>query len=408
MSNDRTPFGGDDFTDIEERLRVALAQEVRDMEPDDRLDEIRAEVGAGAHGAGRPRWLAPVGAAAAVAAVAVVAWVGLRPGTTPPVPVAPNPASSTASAPSVPTSSAPPPSATSASATSAAPSSATSAPSPSATSAPPSSATSAPPPSAPPAPSPSATSPAPPATKPFAVPGYFVTPYGTNNLGLVREYIGTQLPANADAAAQGAAALSVSLNAAPYAKSDGYLQPWPSGTTAKVTLASNEIQVVLSGPGVTGLAAEQQRIAVQQVVWAVTAGVQQNVPVRISVAAGGNIFETMPASVYKRPADAQAYQDLAPIWVDTPSRDQVLPSGAPVVVKGQACTFEANVQWELKRGNAVVRQDHTTASSGCPQQGSWSVDLGTLTVGTYTFRAFELSAADGSLRAQKVVSFSVK
>ncbi len=409
MSNDRTPFGGDDFTDIEERLRVALAQEVRGMEPGDRLDDIRAEVGAGGHGAGRPRWLAPFAAAAAVAAITVVAWIGLRPGTTPPVPVAPSTASATATGPV--TSSAPT-STSSVTTSSAPPSSATppAPPSPATSPAPPSSATSPAPPSSAtsPAPSSSATSPAPPLTKPFAAPAYFVMPYGTNSLGLVREYIGTQLPVGADPAAQGTAALSVSLNAQPYTNTDGYLQLWPSGTSAKVSLTPNEIQVVLTGPGVTGLAAEQQRIAVQQVVWAVTAGVQKNVPVRISVAGGGKIFETVPAGVYQRPADAQAYQDLAPIWVDTPSRDQVLSAGAPVVVKGQACAFEANVQWELKRGNTVVNKGNTTASSGCPQQGSWSVDLGTLPVGAYTFRAFELSAADGSLRAQKVVSFSVK
>jgi hypothetical protein len=238
------------------------------------------------------------------------------------------------------------------------------------------------------------------------VPAYFVQPYGKGGFGLVREYIGAQVPV--DPVGGGTAALNVSLNAQPYTNTDGYLQPWPSGTTGTVTMSSNEIQVLLSGPGIKGLAPEQQRIAVQQVVWAVTAGLQKNLPVRISVAAGGNIFETMPANVYKRPAAGLAYRDLAPIWVDSPSRDQVLLAGSPVVAKGQACTFEATVQWELKRGTSVVKADHTMASSGCPQQGSWSVDLGALPAGSYTFRAFELSARDGSLRAQKVVSFSVK
>ena len=442
MTDDRTPFGGDDLTDLEERLRFAFAQEVRDLEPGDQLDDIRAEVDAGERGAGRPRWWAPVGAAAAVAAIAVVAWMGLRPGTTPPAPVAPSPVSTTVSALPSPSSSAPtrtsttaPPSTPNA----ALPSTATSpAPPPTATvPAPPSTATVPVPPSTAtvPAPPPTATVPVPPSTatvpvppspptvpvppstattaapsamKSFAVPAYFVMPYGKTSFGLVREYIGTQLPVGADAVTQATAALGVSLNAQPYTNTDGYLQLWPSGTSAEVTMTANEIQVVLSGPGVAGLAAEQQRIAVQQVVWAVTAGVQKDVPVRISVASGGNIFETMPANVYKRPADAQSYQDLAPIWVDTPSRRQDLPAGAPVVVKGQACTFEAGYQWELKRGTALAKKGFGTVPAGaCPVRGEYSIDLGKLPAGNYSIRVFASSAEDGSVHAQKVVSFSV-
>jgi len=442
MTDDRTPFGGDDLTDLEERLRAAFAQEVRDLEPGDQLDDIRAEVDAAERVAGRPRWLAPVGAAAAVAAIAVVAWTGLRPGTTPPAPVAPSPVSTTVSALPSPSPSAPtgtsttaPPTATipapPSTATIPAPPSTATIPAPPSTAtipAPPSTATVPAPPStatipAPPstatipAPPPTATIPAPPSTattaapsamKSFAVPAYFVMPYGKTSFGLVREYIGTQLPVGADAVTQATAALGVSLNAQPYTNTDGYLQLWPSGTSAEVTMTANEIQVVLSGPGVAGLAAEQQRIAVQQVVWAVTAGVQKDVPVRISVAGGGNIFETMPANVYKRPADAQSYQDLAPIWVDNPSRRQVLPAGAPVVVKGQACTFEAGYQWELKRGAALAKKGFGTVPAGaCPVRGEYSIDLGKLPAGNYSIRVFASSAEDGSVHAQKVVSFSV-
>ena len=397
MTDDRTPFGGDDLTDLEERLRVAFAQEVRDLEPGDRLDDIRAEVDAGERGASRPRWLAPVGAAAAVAAIAVVAWMGLRPGTTPPAPVAPSPVSTTVSALPSPSSSAP--TRTSTTAPPSTPSAAL--PSTATVPAPPSTATV-------PVPRSTATTAAPSAMKSFAVPAYFVMPYGKTSFGLVREFIGTQLPVGADAVTQATAALGVSLNAQPYTNTDGYLQLWPSGTSAEVTMTANEIQVVLSGPGVAGLAAEQQRIAVQQVVWAVTAGVQKDVPVRISVASGGNIFETMPANVYKRPADAQSYQDLAPIWVDTPSRRQVLPAGAPVVVKGQACTFEAGYQWELKRGAALAKKGFGTVPAGaCPVRGEYSIDLGKLPAGDYSIRVFASSAEDGTIHAQKVVSFSV-
>jgi hypothetical protein len=82
--------------------------------------------------------------------------------------------------------------------------------------------------------------------------------------------------------------------------------------------------------------------------------------------------------------------------------------GKPVVVTGQACVFEANVTWELRQGGAVVQRGHTTASSGCPQQGSWKVELGTLAAGQYEFRAIEVSAKDGSIAFQEIVPFSVR
>jgi hypothetical protein len=37
----------------------------------------------------------------------------------------------------------------------------------------------------------------------------------------------------------------------------------------------------------------------------------------------------------------------------------------------------------------VLRSGHTTATSGCPQRGTWSVSLSGLAPGVYTFRADE-------------------
>ncbi len=365
MTNDHTPTSPEDFGDLEERLRVALAQEARDMEPHDRLDDIRTQVNAGGSSGRAPRWLAPAGAAAAVALIAIAAWIGFRPGANPPIVAATSGATTAPSQTSATTSTS---SATSSTSTSAAPAGPTQ-----------------------------------------AVPVYFVSPYGSGKFGLVREFLGASLPADADPPSKATAALNKALDAQPYVSSDGYVQPWPSGTTAsKVEVTSAQIAVVLSGSGLPGLTPEQQRISVQQVVWTATAAVGNNLPVQISVTGGGKIFDTQPEGVYKRPPSAEWYTDLAPVWIDSPSRDQVLPASAPVVVTGQACTFEANVVWELRQGSAVIKQGNTTASSGCPTQGSWTVDLGTLPAGGYSFKAFERSPKDGSVSAQKVVSFSVR
>jgi hypothetical protein len=166
--------------------------------------------------------------------------------------------------------------------------------------------------------------------------------------------------------------------------------------------------VSLSGPGVTGLPTDVQRLAVQALVWTVTAAVQQaSAPVPVTVASGGPIFETVGTTVFKRPADDRAVEELASLWVDSPYAGQALPAGRPVVVTGQACVFEANLAWELRQGGSVVATGHTMADSGCPRQGSWSVDLGALAAGAYEFRAIDVSAKDGSITFQNIVPFTV-
>jgi hypothetical protein len=62
-------------------------------------------------------------------------------------------------------------------------------------------------------------------------------------------------------------------------------------------------------------------------------------------------------------------------------------------VTGQAATFEANVQWELKQGDTVVRRGFTTAEECCTLAPySFSVDA---PAGTYTLVVHEEDASGG-------------
>lgn len=366
------PLGPDELRDLEERLRVALETEAREIVPADRLQQIRDDTRA-AQQPGRPPWLWPLTAAAAVAAVALVVWVGFRPGdVAPPVVGATTSATSTtggassAVSPSVsPTTLVPPP-----------PSTGTGTPG-------------------------TASGTAPAAGTPTTVPVYFVEPLGAD-WRLAREFAVVPVgdPASRESIAE--AAVDASLAGASRQSTTGVLQAWTSGTTAQVTLGGPQIRVVLSQAGRTGLSAAQQKIAVQQVVWAVTAGAQQNVPVALTVQGGGRVFETVPPGTFARPAKDLAWTEVAPVWIDAVT---VGPSG--VRVTGQACTFEATVAWSLRQGGAEVRKGHTTASSGCPVQGSWTVDLGTVPSGTYEFHALEYSAENGSVRADQMVTVTV-
>ena len=244
----------------------------------------------------------------------------------------------------------------------------------------------------------------------MALPVYYLAPPGSSDgrFGLVRAFVLGQLPAAATLAQKADAALAAAMTV-PADNPNRFVAAWPAGATARyVALPAPEVGVSLSGPGVRGLTEQAQRLAVQALVWTVTAAVQQaTAPVAVTVASGGPIFETVGTNVFKRPADPQVFEEVAPIWVDSPYAGQALAGGKAVVVTGLACVFEANVTWELRQGGSVVRQGHTMASSGCPQQGSWSVDLGTLAGGRYEFRATEISMKDGSVAFANVVPFTV-
>jgi hypothetical protein len=260
--------------------------------------------------------------------------------------------------------------------------------------------------------SPSAPSPAA-ATTQAALPAYFVgSNSGTGDrFGLYREFVRTDVPAGATTAQKAKAAVAVAMNAQPFTSFEPYVQPWSGTTVEDVTVTPSLITVRLSGPGAKGFTPEQTRLAVQELVWTVQAAVGQGtIPVKFVVAGGSPMFGTYATdTTYNRPAKDLQYQDLAPIWILSPDRGQVLPAKAPVVANGESCAFEATTQWELKKGSTKVKTGFTTASSGCPIRGTWQVSLGVLAPGDYTFRMFEVSMEDGKgVVAETSKPFTVK
>ena len=80
---------------------------------------------------------------------------------------------------------------------------------------------------------------------------------------------------------------------------------------------------------------------------------------------------------------------------------------SPVVVTGMACTFEANVSWELLQNKKTIDSGATTAALACPDRSAWKIDLGELAPGKYTIRVFDLSAEDGSVVSEDDKDFTV-
>jgi hypothetical protein len=251
---------------------------------------------------------------------------------------------------------------------------------------------------------------------PTTLPVYFVGPQGGDKAayGLYREFLPGPVTSG-DAAAKAKAALVLALRPPTSTTDAGYLAPWAGQSIRAVTVSPRLITVDLAAPGDPAAATTSgvRRLAVQELVWTAQAAVQKgNVPVRFTVQGkDAKLFGSIATAgrTFTRPSSDRLYEDLAPIWVTSPSRDQVLPASKPVTVTGQAIVFEATVAWELSQGGAKVKSGHTMASAGAPQQGSYSIQLGMLPAGSYSIRVFEPSQADGqSVVAARTVTFSVQ
>ncbi len=239
---------------------------------------------------------------------------------------------------------------------------------------------------------------------PWAMPLYqVVTGTSVQPWLLTRTFVSVSDPGDRTARVQSAVTAVLAGSSGNASAVYGLQKPWAAGTTATVTTTDTQLGIVLSQPGVTGLSADQQRIAVQSLVWTATAAAQLNVGVQVQVTGGQAIFATMPGGTYSRPATS--YTDLVPIWVDSPAPGATVSS--PVTVTGQACVFEAQFQWQLLQGTAVVGSGGAAATSGCPTQGSYSISLGTRPAGEYTLRVYDLSMKDGSVFYETRVTFTV-
>ena len=355
-------------------LRVALDERAAQIEPADRLDEIlRRARPVRASGVGR--WWMPLTVAAAVLAVVAGIWIGLPDGTEP-VP----------GGPVRPLPSAGPPAPTAG---------------PTATDTP--------------APASTASSPSPTTAGALAaLPVYYLAPIGDDAriARLYREWLTVPgVTRGADDRLRARTAVALAMTAVPPG-TDGYLRTWDGVDLVDVAVTDARISITLSGPGGTAFPEDTERVSVQQLVWTAQAAVGRGtIPVRFVLADGADaMFGTQPVDrTYNRPASRDLYhEDLAPIWVTSPTRGQVLRAG-PVTVRGEACVFEATVSWQLLRDGDVVDEGFVTASVGAPGRGTYEIDLGRLPRGTYAVRVFELSAEDGQkVEAETTMPFTVR
>jgi hypothetical protein len=196
-----------------------------------------------------------------------------------------------------------------------------------------------------------------PGTQPVSVPVYYVA---DTNLGqrLFREFHAAAGNHALDQAVEDA----VTGNAA----DADYGTAWPGGTTLqRAQLSGGVLSVDLSGPvrdRPAGMSDATARLALQQVVYTAQGVVQNRVPVTFLI--DGTPTATLLGVSTARPvSNAPAADVLAQVWVTSPAEGTTVDS--PFTVEGVAAAFEANVQWELRQGDTVVKRGFTTAEQCC-------------------------------------------
>jgi len=135
---------------------------------------------------------------------------------------------------------------------------------------------------------------------------------------------------------------------------------------------------------------EEAQMAVQSLVWTADAAAPGSGPVSFTVD-GAPATEVLGIDTSAPLERASADSVLSTVSIATPTEGAVVPTRFEVT--GRAATFEANVVWELKRGEEVVRRGFTTARECCTQSPySFAV---TAAPGDYTLVVHDTDESDG-------------
>ncbi|MEQ4302002.1 GerMN domain-containing protein [Plantactinospora sp. B6F1] len=172
-----------------------------------------------------------------------------------------------------------------------------------------------------------------------------------------------------------------------------YRNPWPEGTDLRtVTVRDGIATVDLAGAARNEVSAPVARLAVQQLVWTVTAvpGVS-GLRLRLDGAPVDRLWGRVDTSGVLRRAPAM--EVLAPVWLISPQHGDEVGGSFEVHVAG--ILAEATAQLRIQEGTRTVREQVVTLSVAGPAQGEARVAVA-LPPGRYTLTAYAISLADGT------------
>lgn len=178
-----------------------------------------------------------------------------------------------------------------------------------------------------------------------------------------------------------------------------YRTLWPDVAIDSVQPTDGVLLVTLADDGFTtrpdGMTTGAARMAVQQMVYTLQGVAQVRSPVQFVRSEGpARLFDLDIGQpfTHRPPLDV-----LALASVTTPEQGATVP-GDTLRAYGVASSFEANVPWEVRRGDDVVLDGFATADGWMDGLHPWrtSVDVSSLPAGDYTFVAMTDDPSGGA------------
>lgn len=208
-------------------------------------------------------------------------------------------------------------------------------------------------------------------------------------------------------------AVEAMLHEAPY--DPDYRSLWPRSTRVLGVQVDGDLaNVNLSREALGGSAGSAFEVAsVQQLVWTVTAAAPsvQRVGVQIEGKSSGTVAGREIADFWgaggltSQPLRRSAQHEvLGPVWLLSPTQGATV--GREVRFGGTESVFEGTVSWEVTHAGTLVKRGFATGVGG-PERGPWSGSV-TVAPGSYLLRAYESSAADGSVTFLDTKAFTVR
>jgi hypothetical protein len=179
-----------------------------------------------------------------------------------------------------------------------------------------------------------------------------------------------------------------------------YRVPWPSGTqgAAEHDAEGELITVDVSSESGTslrdrpsGMSQAEAQMALEQLMYTAQAAVQARPPIRFLL--DGEITDQLLGEPVSEPlAQGDPMEVQGTVWVISP-QDGDTVSGE-LVVEGRGAFFEANVSWQVLRGDEVVREGYTTARECCTL-APYRFVVRDLPAGDYVLRVYDADMSDG-------------
>ncbi|MDQ1486577.1 MAG: hypothetical protein QOJ62_2270 [Actinomycetota bacterium] len=175
-----------------------------------------------------------------------------------------------------------------------------------------------------------------------------------------------------------------------------YVSYWPAGTKLLATSikSDNTTAVVdLSAEALNGPAGKGD-ISIQQLLYTIQHAAPKITALELRI--GGQPVTSLwgSAPITQPVAAKPTWEVWAHVWINAPTEHATVASS--VTISGEATVFEATVSWEIRQNGGRLRGGPAQASLGAPDRGVWSQTVA-LAPGTYSVRAWETSAKDGSI-----------